>query len=150
MSPALAGRFFTTSATWEVPRIRIEGSKKKNQKTPHVISSFIAGRGLQPDARPHSGPGRMVGSTLSLQAGHSMPHCPQTSSLFSLCAPQEGAPYPPRVRPSFRTQRSPVSPREPPQPSHPRRALPLSHSQGLEPLSGAVTPLGMEALLLWP
>ena len=71
MSPALAGRFFTTSATWEAPKIRIQGSKKKkNQKTPNVISSFIAGRVLQSDARPHSGPERMLGSILSPQAGH--------------------------------------------------------------------------------
>ena len=36
MPPALAGRFFTTSATWEVPKIRIQGSKKKIRK--HLMS----------------------------------------------------------------------------------------------------------------
>ena len=37
MSPALAGRFFTTSATWEAPKIRIQGSKKKKIRK-HLMS----------------------------------------------------------------------------------------------------------------
>ena len=48
MSPALAGRFFTTSATWEVPKIRIQGSKKKSENT---SCHFLLHRRKRPSTR---------------------------------------------------------------------------------------------------
>ena len=73
-SPALAGRFFTTSATWEAPECSLAGTKSDKWKVEHLEDGFT-----DHDEVPQTFPSQQICPSLIKKK-----KVCQTSCLFSL------------------------------------------------------------------